>query len=92
MEWLRTDECKKQKKLNLKSHKSNRGKPQKRKANDKSVGGNWKYKFCTAIKIDQCLQSIMPMMASEEQNNRALISAFSVSNVQHSVPANQALI
>jgi len=53
---------------------SKKDEPNKRASNDKA-GGNWKKKFKRAIKTDKGLKSIMSIMASEEQNNQALVSA-----------------
>ena len=71
----------KQKKLNFKPCRNKRGRPQKRKANNRSGGRNWKSKFDKEIKIDQGLKSIMSTMATEEQKNQALVSALVVYKV-----------
>ena len=60
------DEWMKQNKLNFKSDNSTKVRIQKRGANDKSGGGNWKSKFRKAIEIDQSLKQVMSMIASEE--------------------------
>ena len=71
---MRMPESMKQKNLNVKTDRNKRGRPQKRKAND-SGGKDWKSKFRKAMKIDQGLKSIMSIMATEEQTNKALVSA-----------------
>ena len=55
--WSREDEGHNQNPKNFKSGKSKKEKKQKRKANyDKSVGGDWKSKFCKAITRDSYLK------------------------------------
>ena len=50
MDWLRTDEVMKQKKLNLKPGRNKRGRPQEHNANSKCGGRNWKSKFARQSK------------------------------------------
>ena len=75
------------KKLNSKPDRNKRGRPQKRKAGNKSGGQNWKSKFCNAIKVDEGFNSIMSTMATEERTNRGLFS-----NSQLPMPGNKALV
>ena len=92
MNWIRTEEGTKQKKLNFKLDLSKRGKPQKCIADNKSGGRNWKSKWLKKFKKDQCLKSIMSIMTTEEWTNQALVSEFLASNSQPSVSGNHALI
>lgn len=79
-EWLRTDEGKKVKKEAL-SNKSNRDRKGNKRTGDDNSGGNWKKKFKKALKNDKGLKSIMSMMATEETNNQAFISALAASQL-----------
>ena len=66
MDWIRTDEGTKQKKLNFNPDRNKRGRPQKCKDNNRSSSGKWKYKFRKAIKTHQCLKYIMSEMTTED--------------------------
>ena len=88
--WLRTDEGMKQNVLNFKSDENNKVRKQKLKA--RSGDGNWKSKFCKAIKTDQGLKLIISIMSTEEQMHKHLISELCASNRKPSMPSNQALI
>ena len=92
MNWLKTDEGKKQTKLNFKSNHVKKGRPQKRKANNKSGGRDQKTKFRKEIKTDQCLKSIVSTIDNEDQTSRALISVLSTSSSQTFVPGNKHLV
>ena len=65
MNWLRTCEGKKQKKLNFKSNYAKKGRPQKHKNNVKAGGGDWKTKLHKTIKANERLESIVSIMANE---------------------------
>ena len=86
--WLKTDEGKKHKKDRMQDNGSKKGEPNKRASNDKA-GGNWKKKFKRAIKTDRGLKTIMSIMASEEQNNQALVSALSAATPLPPIPQFQ---
>ena len=66
----------------LQEGKGKKGTFQKLKAHNKSGSGDSKSKLLKAIKKDQGLKSIMLTMATEKQNNQALISSISASNIQ----------
>jgi hypothetical protein len=88
-DWLKTDEGKKHKKERFQSDGNTKDGSHKRKADDKSSGGNWKKKFRKAIKTDKGLKSIMSIMASEEQNNQALMSALAAATTLLPTPTPQ---
>ena len=81
MDYMRTEEYGKQNKLNFNPDRKKRGRPKKRKTNNMSGDGNWKSKFCNAIRIDQGFRSIMSIMSTRKQTNQVLVLALEASNV-----------
>ena len=81
-----------QKKLKFKSDRNNKGRLQKRKANNKFDVRKWKSKLQKAIKTDQGFKSIMSIMASEDQFNQALVLALTEYGSQPHVTSNKSLI
>ena len=79
LQWMKTQEGKKQMRESRKSHL------QKRKQNDKSSNtspksdGNWKKRLKKAIKTPNGLKTVMSVLAEEEKTNQALISALQAS-------------
>ena len=56
MDWIRTDEVMKYKKLNFKLDRNKRGRPEKQNANNRSSDGNLKSKSLKAINACQGLK------------------------------------
>ena len=66
MDYTRTEEGEKCKKLNFKLDRNKKGRPHKIKANNRSSDRNWKSKFCKVIKKDQGFKCIMSIMITED--------------------------